>query len=288
MPPTIKVKHFSRSRVSNIVPPQVVHEALPDPIPAETEPAELEANNDMPEMDTFLSDLTNDNFIPTEDLERNDKERIKREKEWEKEQNKMIRQKKLEEAEQKKAAKAQKDLEKEASKRSQLQVKYDDDALFSEKGSQLYGRDKLELLAKIQQYKVLFPDNKQLKQLKVKQTASVDELQKYLSECEAIVDCDCVETFITDSILQVCKLGEFASVHTKYNIKGLSDMLRQNPQFNLLCKQLYIKYKVFSKVPPEAQMAFLVVSTAYVCIEKNKQDERKQALLNKPIDIEQL
>jgi hypothetical protein len=288
MPPSIKVKHFSRSKVP---------ETVSDPIPAETAPAEYDNNIDLNslevvqdgvEIDDFLSNLTNDTFVAAEDLQKKDKERLKQEKELEKEQNKMLKQTKLQEAQYKKAAKAQKDMEKDVAKRSQLQIRTDDDALFSEKGSQLYGRDKLELLAKIQQYKVLFPENKQLKQLKVKQAATVDELQKYLSECEAIVDCDCVETFITDSILQVCKFAEVASVRMKYNIKGLSEMLRQNPQFNLLCKQLYIKYKVFSKIPPEAQMVFLITSSAYVCIEKNKQEERKQSLLNKSIDVDQL
>lgn len=231
-------------------------------------------------MDNFLSELTNDHFVAQEDVEKIDKERLKREKEWEKEQNKQLKLNKLQEAEQKKAIKQQKDLEKAEAKRTNV----DNNTLFSEKGSTLYGRDRLELLTKIQQYKVLFPNNKNLKQLKVKQNATVEELQSYISECEAIVDCDYVETFVTDSIL---RFGEGITMRTRFDIRGLSEMLREDPQFILLTKQLYIKYKVFSAIPCEAQMIFLITTSAYLCIQKNKQDERKQALLSKTIDPSQ-
>jgi hypothetical protein len=141
------------------------------------------------------------------------------------------------------------------------------------------------LIAKINQYKVLFGDNKQLKSLKIKKNAKVEELQAYLAECEAIVDTDVVETFVTDSILQSIKMVEYGSVKTKYNIKGLSDSLKANPQFNILCKQLYLKYKIFSKVPPEFQLGLLMISTAYIIIDKNKNDESNMTKLNKTIDI---
>jgi hypothetical protein len=281
--PAVKITRFSRSK-EPVVMPEV---DVPDPIPAESAPAEYDSNIDLQEMGNFLDDLTNDKFVPLEDLEKKEKDRLKQEKQWEREQNKITKMTKAQEAAQKKAAKMQKDYEKEANKKSKQRVLDDENALFSEKGSMLYGRDKLELVARIREYKVTFPQNKQLQQLKIKQTATVEELQQYLSAGEAIIDCDCVETFITDSILQAIQFGEYVSVRTRYNIRGLSEMLRKNPQFNLLCKQLYIKYKVFSKVPPEAQMVFVIASSAYVCIEKNKLDDKKQAILNKPIDVSQ-
>jgi hypothetical protein len=66
----------------------------------------------------------------------------------------------------------------------------------------------------------------------------------------------------------------------------LAEALKMNPQFNMLCKQLYLKYKIFSKVPPEAQLTLLVISTAYVIIDKNKNEESDMIKLNKTIDVQ--
>ena len=166
-------------------------------------------------------------------------------------------------------------------------MKLADDNLFSEKGSEIFGRDKLQLINKIGQYKVLFPENVAIQKFKIKKNPTVEELQSYLVECSAIVETSCVESFVTDSILASMKMCEVLSTRTRFNIKGLSDMLRKHPQFNTLCKQLYIKYKVFSNIPPEAQMGLLVATSAYICYEKNKQEERNQSLLNKSIDVSQ-
>ena len=140
------------------------------------------------------------------------------------------------------------------------------------------------MIARIHQYKTLFPENKQLKALKIKKNPSVEELHSYLTECQAILDTDCVETFATDSILQAIKMVEIGSVRTKYNIKGLAQALQQNPQFTILCKQMYLKYKIFAKIPPEAQLGMLVISTAYVVMEKNKREEKNETVLNQTVD----
>ena len=109
-----------------------------------------------------------------------------------------------------------------------------------------------------------------MKKFKVKKNASAEELKVYLDEMESIVDCSSLENFLTDSILQCIKLVEGVSTYTqKYNIDGCADMLKTNPQFNQLCKRLYIKYKVFSEIPPEYQMVMIVATTAYICKTKN-------------------
>jgi hypothetical protein len=67
----------------------------------------------------------------------------------------------------------------------------DDNSLFSEKGTEILGTERRQLLAKIQQYKNLFPD--ELKKFKIKKNCSTQDLQLYLSEMEVIVNTDSVE-----------------------------------------------------------------------------------------------
>jgi hypothetical protein len=74
-----------------------------------------------------------------------------------------------------------------------------------------------------------------------------------------------------------------SSYSNRYDIRGCSDLLKSNKQFHSLCKQLYVKYKVFSKVPVEYQMIMLVSTTAYICNHKNRNKESLETYLNEPI-----
>ena len=158
-----------------------------------------------------------------------------------------------------------------------------DDSMFSQNGSEILGRDKRILLTKIRQYKSLFPDT--FKTFKIKVNATTQELQNYLEEMDSIVECSSVEEFLLDSILQCIKLIEGVSSYTKYDIQGLADLLKQNKQFHQLSKQLFVKYKVFSAVPPEFQMVMLVSTTAYICNSKNRRRGEMEAYLNTPVNI---
>ena len=167
-------------------------------------------------------------------------------------------------------------------KKSKPQTNNDfDTSMFSASGSEILGRDKRILLTKIRQYKSLFPDT--FKTFKIKANANVQELQTYLDEIDSIVECDSVEQFLLDSILQCIKLIEGVSSYTKYDVQGLADLLKANKQFHQLSKQLFIKYKVFNAVPPEMQMVMLVSTTAYICNCKNKRKGEIEAYLNQPI-----
>ena len=160
----------------------------------------------------------------------------------------------------------------------------DDNSLYSEKPTQILGKDKRVLLAKIRQYKNLFPD--ELKKFKIKKNCSSQDLQQYLDEMESIVDVSSVENFLTDSILQCLKLTEGISSYTKYDISGCAEVLKTNKQFNMLVKQLYIKYSVFTAIPPEYSILMLVATTSYFCIGKNKRKGELELYLNKPIEKE--
>lgn len=170
-------------------------------------------------------------------------------------------------------------------KTKQLKIEEDDNnGLFSEKGTEILGREKRELLSKIQQYKSLFPEV--FKKFTIKKNATTEELKEYLDEMDVLVSTDSVEQFLTDSIMQSLKMIEGASSYTKYDITGLTDLLKANKQFNTLMKQLYIKYKVFSQVPIEYQAILLVSTTAYICLMKNKKKKELEMFLNQPICIQ--
>ena len=161
--------------------------------------------------------------------------------------------------------------------------KYEDDSsLFDEQGTELIGREKRVLLSKIQQYKNLFPEK--LSKFKIKKNCSTSDLQLYLSEMESIVDTSSVEQFLSDSIIQCIKLTEGISTYTRYDITGCANVLKSNKQFHTLTKQMYIKYKVFDKVPPEWQLMILVATTAWMCKAKNAKKKELENFLNQPLN----
>lgn len=290
--PVINVKRFSRAKFDidtgkEIETPQQldiknnnVEESIVDDNSARDEEIEQEQ-----EQDDFLNEFNNDVFVSESVIKEQEKMREKEEKELDKKMKKQDKEIKRIEKLQKDKEKQEKQVEKQMKENEKMKQRQLDDELFSEKGTELFGRDRLELIARIKQFKILFPDNEQIKKLKIKKNPSIEDLHNILAECQAIVDTDCIEAFMTDSLLQCVKMVEFGSTKTKYNISGLAEMLKSNPQFNSLCKQLFIKYKVFSKVPPEYQMVLLVSTTAYICLEKNKKEESNKNLLNKPIPM---
>ena len=62
-------------------------------------------------------------------------------------------------------------------------------------------------------------------------------------------------------------------------------MLKMNPEFRSLCKQLYLKHGSFASISPEYKMMFLVFTTAYICRNKNMHKQEINAFLDQPIEI---
>jgi hypothetical protein len=180
--------------------------------------------------DNFLQELNFSNYQKELDEEQNREANLKQQKELEKER---IKQEKEQE-------KYLKQLEKDKVRTNKAKVSSDSD-LYSDTPTEINGKEKLILLHKIKQYKVLFED--ELKTFKIKPNSSINELKQYIDEMDVIVSTSNVDQFITDSILQCIKLIEMPTSRTKsYNISGLSDLLRSNKQFHQLCKKLYLKY----------------------------------------------
>ena len=48
---------------------------------------------------------------------------------------------------------------------------------------------------------------------------------------------------------------------------------------------MYLKYNVFNKIPPEYQLCILVSTSAYICINKNKNKDTLEAYLNETVQI---
>ena len=204
MAPKINIKRFSRSKideiveeVNNIQPIKIIKnkkqvrilepEIEPEP-EIEIEPEYYNYNPE--EEDNFLEELNNSNY----------KEEIK---DKDKKKEKMTDSELL--IHQYASGKIQK-----TKKVKEIKSSFeDDDNLFDDIGTVCLGRDKRELIAKINQYKNLFPD--ELKKFKCKKNSSLEELKVYLEEMESIVDTYSIENFLTDSIIQCIQLVEGVS-----------------------------------------------------------------------------
>jgi hypothetical protein len=144
--------------------------------------------------------------------------------------------------------------------------------------------DKRNALMKIQQYKALFPDIPQVKAFKIKPTATEAELEAALTELEAIASCSTLQEMCDEMVLACVRVVENVSAKSNgsFDITGCAEMLKLNPDFHRLCRVLTIKYSVFANVPPETQLLMIIMSTAMVCVQKNRNGREIQNVLNQP------
>ena len=56
-----------------------------------------------------------------------------------------------------------------------------------------------------------------------------------------------------------------------------------NKEFNSLCRQLFLKYGVFSKIPIEYQLIMIISTTACICKSKNDNRIELNHFFNEPI-----
>ena len=244
-----------------------------------TEPENIEF--ELEEEEEFLDNLTSDKFVVKTVT---NKEAAKQQKQEEREAIREMKQLILQQA---REAKLQAKLEKQAQKQPKPKaIKQDDDSdsLFGDTSTPMLGRDRILLLTKVKQFKTLFSDsNPEVKKFKLKKNPSVQDLNDAIVELQTIVDCGSVESFCEGAILSVIQMTEGLTANTKYDLTGLSMLLKQNKEFHSLCKILYIKYSVFSKVPPEIQLCLIVTITASLCIQKNRKKGDLNVYLNSPV-----
>lgn len=236
-----------------------------------------ETDNDIHDNLDFLAELGSDQYKPPPPVA-SEKQREKAEA---REMKQLIMQQERERKQHEKAQERQrKQHEKESNKKPpRTKSDNDTDSLYGDEGTPILGRDKLVMMKKVKQYKTLFPE--ELSKFKIKRNPSIEDLESALAEMETIVETGGIDGFLMESVVQCLKLIEGVSANTKnYDIRGCADLLKNNKQFHSLCKQLFIKYNVFSAVPCEYQLILLVSTTAYMCTQKNK----NKASLNSYLD----
>ena len=221
----------------------------------------------------FLAELNSDQFVP---IVPETPEQKKQNKAQAAEAKRMIAEAEKERKRQEKEAKKQ---EKQRPRPPRQAGNEDSDSLYGD-ATPIQGRDKLILLKKVRQYRSLFPD--ELKGFKIKRNPSPEDLEVALQEMESLVETGGVDGFLMDSVLQCIRIIEGVSTNTKYDIRGCVDLLKTNKQFHSLCKQLFIKYNVFSAVAPEYQLIILVSTTAYIANQKNRNKASLNSYLDEP------
>ena len=234
--------------------------------------------------DDFLSELNSDKFKSID--ENSEKEEKKKQKSDDKEMKLLILQQqrdlKREIRESKQVDLANTRADKKQQKINKKNgISEDSDDLFSGNATPILGKEKHLLLKKVAQYKSLFPD--ELKSFKIKKNPSALELSQALEEMSVLVEVGSMDGFLMDSVFSCMRLVEGASTMTHHDIRGCADLLKQNKEFHKLCKTLFIKYNVFSSVPPEFQLMLLVSTTAFMCSNKNKQKGQINDFLNTPV-----
>jgi hypothetical protein len=156
--------------------------------------------------------------------------------------------------------------------------------MYSEQPTQIQGRDKLILHQKVKQYMLLFPA--ELKSFKIAKNQTVENLELILLEMETIIEIGNTDAFVTDCIIQCIRMVEPISAKTEnYNISGLSLVLKNSSQFNSLLKQLYLKYNTYSQIPIEVQCGMIVITSAVLMTQKNKNKKHMEEYLNESIQV---
>ena len=222
--------------------------------------------------ENLLENLQNDKYISKINLEKeqknNKKQQLDEEKKNEKEQNKAFKA-------QNRAIQQEKIDAKQQEKKQKEQEQTEDDE------SQFLGKDRRQLLNRISQYKELFSE--ELKTFKIKKGSSVEDLKAYIIEIQCIIETSSIDTFLMDSVYSSLNLIEPLTDKTKYNLTGLTILLKNNKQFNSLTKQMLLKYGCYSNVAPEYQILLIIVSSVYITVNKNNNRSSIESYLNEKI-----
>ena len=149
-----------------------------------------------------------------------------------------------------------------------------------EEYTELHGKTKLENQNLIKQYIILFPH--QLSDFKYKKNGSNEQLIEVLNEIRAIVEIGTVDSFVMNSVYDTILMLEPYTKPTKFNIIGLSNALKLNPNFNNLCKQVMLKHNIGSSMSPEMQL-LITTTTIYLTIQKNQNKSQIDQYLNQKI-----
>ena len=221
-------------------------------------------------MDTseFLEEMQNDKYVNQIELDKENEKEDKKQDKIDKKENKINS----------KITKAQKLEEKQQQLQKKLEEKQENKI---NESTEIISKTKRQLLAKINKYKKLFKN--ELSDYKINKNASENELKIHITNIQDLLDSTQVDEYINDSIYHCIKMIEPFTCRTRYNITGLSSMLKMNPQFDIMAKKLMLKYNCFTNTPLEYQMIMLVSTSVYLTIQMNQSRPAMEEFLNQKI-----
>ena len=218
----------------------------------------------------FLEEMENDKYVNEKEIEDNQDKLDKIQDKIDKKQNKINS----------KISNAQRLEEKQQKLQEKLREK-ENKINSNNESSEIIGKNKRQLLTKINKYKKLYKT--ELSDYKIMKNASEIQLEEHIKNIEDILDTTEIDTFINDSIFHSISVLENFTINTKYNIKGLSAMLKLNNQFMNLTNRLMLKYDLFKSTPIEYQMLMCITASIYLTIQKNNARPVMEQYLNQKI-----
>ena len=216
--------------------------------------------------DEFLEEMQNDKYVNQIEIDKQQEIEDKKQNKIDMKQNKLDS----------KITKAQKLEEKQHKIEEKIKEKQENND-----STEIITKTRRSLLNKINKYKKIYKT--QLSDYKIMKNATELELQEHIKNMEDILDSSEVDNFINDSIFHSIKMIEPLTSNTRYNITGLSSMLKLNPQFLNLTNRLILKYNLFSNTPIEYQFLMCISTSIYLTIQMNKSKPAMEQFLNQKI-----
>ena len=143
----------------------------------------------------------------------------------------------------------------------------------SENYTEIYG-SKLEQINTINKYKLLFPT--ELADFTYNKKSNSEQLAIIIEEIKTIVELQTVDSFLTNSIYDAIQSLEPYTKPTAYDISGISNILRTNPNVDKLLKQIILKHNLAGNTSPELQLLIIVITSTYMVIQQNKIKKREE------------
>ena len=109
------------------------------------------------------------------------------------------------------------------------------------------------------------------------------ELEEHITNIQDLLDSSEINNYINDSIYHCIKMIEPFTSTTRYNITGLSSMLKMNPQFDIMTKKMMLKYNYFTNTPIEYQFLMCISTSVYLTIQMNQSKPAMEQFLNQKI-----
>ena len=216
----------------------------------------------------FLEEMQNDKYVNQIELDKQQEKEDKKQDKIDKKQNRIDS----------KITKAQKNEEKQQQIQKKLEEKQENKI---NESTEIIGKNRRSLLNKINKYKKIYKT--QLSDYKIMKNATELELQEHIKNMEDILDSSEVDNFINDSIFHSIKMIEPLTSNTRFNVTGLSSMLKLNSQFLNLTNRLILKYNLFSNTPIEYQFLMCISTSVYLTIQMNKSKPAMEQFLNQKI-----